>query len=883
MLSTGHVNGREWVREGDGELHEDAFDKSGRPGSFQLPATKEPVKHNDSVHVHVPESVSNTGLYAQRTGTSVSHVIGHVVQGLHYKRKGTLDTLIQERTQEELDLFAACTAGESEEVLRILSKDRSKINARDLEGRTPLITATEANHSLIVLLLLRLGAKVGAGDQQQQTALSHAVVRHNGTAVLALLSALCGLSGSTEHQVNAFLTRRESSLMYALLGDLTSIQIGRATALLALVNPEVVIVTLIRASTATRDKALLIEGRSPFRAAQLMAGSRRFDAAIYSLLLNIAQIIVPNYAATANADGKGTALSMRFPEDSMTSMQGQHSSRELVRCLLDGSHAVEVAVRYEYKPFFVLSSVLNYMDDLWGGSLAISMRSAEEREWMQGKGITADDSTPEPADGVFLIGCRVKHLKHGEGNVISRHRSGRLHVEFDDGETHNYQPASAKNKLTLIALDNEIVRDEDEDEGVASLNILFSWPGFILQGLLLWLPLAIYPPLASALRTPRAKWTLPCGGWRALAVDHYLLEVPVLKFYWSVTLDLLLFLSLTFLSHPRFYTIGGWMFWEPTETLKTLVPIHFFWAVGVTVNEWLQFLQYKSQVLAEFKDQLRRTRLRTCGGFISLMGKIASFIPELLHIDDMVDFFDLFGPLLASISLLDTWVKVAGGRFHEDNVHDQLESTMACALVLLGFRMCTPICGSNPRLAGLLLTHVSLALDSAPRDDDADARPARADGQQDGARRDAVGACADGLPTGLHLWHIRTRRRPQNGSAGGQRGQHGRLRVRAPRDRLQARGGQCRRRARRRRAHMDHWVPPATRGDAEAGFRARVLAQELDLAFDVADGCACNTLQLPAPPMPLTPATSCNHSHAIPALQRHTDDQYAYCHDGEDL
>ena len=135
-----------------------------------------------------------------------------------------------ERTQGELDLFAAARQGESEEVLRILSKDRSQINEQEPETlATPLIMATESNHSLTVLLLLRLGAKVGMVDNQKQTALSHAIVRKNGTVVLALLSALCGLSGSTEHQVSAALTRRESSLMYALLAELTSVKIGRAT------------------------------------------------------------------------------------------------------------------------------------------------------------------------------------------------------------------------------------------------------------------------------------------------------------------------------------------------------------------------------------------------------------------------------------------------------------------------------------------------------------------------------------------------------------------------------------------------------------------------------------------------------------------------------
>lgn len=302
------------------------------------------------------------------------------------------------REQTQSDIFAAARQGDDEELLRILSKDLSKINQQDPETHaTPLIMATERNHSLTVLLLLRLGAKVGMVDKEKQPALSHAIVRKNGTVILALLSALCGLSGSTEHQVSAALTRRESGLMYALLAELTSVQIGRATALLALVNPEAVLVTLIRGSTAVRDKAVLVEHRSPARAEQLRAASRRFDAAISSLLLNIGEVIVPNYDAKSQESRSLTALSMmNFPDSSINSRRGQHSRRELVRCLLDGSHAVEVAVRYEHKPFFALSGVMNYMEDQWGGSLTINMRNAEEQERKQGAGQAIDGDNPNP-------------------------------------------------------------------------------------------------------------------------------------------------------------------------------------------------------------------------------------------------------------------------------------------------------------------------------------------------------------------------------------------------------------------------------------------------------------------------------------------------------
>ena len=48
------------------------------------------------------------------------------------------------------------------------------INVQDPQTHaTPLIMATASNHSLTVMLLVRLGAKVGMIDKQKQTALSH--------------------------------------------------------------------------------------------------------------------------------------------------------------------------------------------------------------------------------------------------------------------------------------------------------------------------------------------------------------------------------------------------------------------------------------------------------------------------------------------------------------------------------------------------------------------------------------------------------------------------------------------------------------------------------------------------------------------------------------
>ena len=53
-------------------------------------------------------------------------------------------------------------------------------------------------------------------------------------------------------------------------------------------------------------------------------------------------------------------------------------------------------MRYEHKPFFALSGVMNYMEDQWGGSLSTNMRNAEEQERKQGSSQAIDGDNPNP-------------------------------------------------------------------------------------------------------------------------------------------------------------------------------------------------------------------------------------------------------------------------------------------------------------------------------------------------------------------------------------------------------------------------------------------------------------------------------------------------------
>jgi hypothetical protein len=227
--------------------------------------------HGASAAVHSAlHVVGNTAHLAEQKAAAAAAKVQEAAHQMPFLHKGPQQSSLG---RLETTLLEASETGDSEKVLRLLGQDRSKIDVQDAEGRTPLICAAANNHSVTVLLLLRLGAKVPIRDQRKKTALSHAIIRHNGTLVIALLSALCGLAGSTARKVDAVLSRRESSLMYSLIANLDSVKIGRAAALIFMVNPEVALVTLIRGSTAARDKARLVEGRSPYRAEQLAAAS----------------------------------------------------------------------------------------------------------------------------------------------------------------------------------------------------------------------------------------------------------------------------------------------------------------------------------------------------------------------------------------------------------------------------------------------------------------------------------------------------------------------------------------------------------------------------------------------------------------------------------
>ena len=181
----------------------------------------------------------------------------------------------------------ACEDGDSEELLRLLSGRSSRDSSSQLQGapvhinvkipatgQTPLMLAAEGNHATCALLLMQRGAKLEARDERGKTALAYAVARGNTILAVAMVAAACGLSGNSQRRVANFLSRKDATELYALLATLDSVKCGRVAALLFLVSPASALVTLLRASVALRDKALLVSRRDPDRASHLTAAAR---------------------------------------------------------------------------------------------------------------------------------------------------------------------------------------------------------------------------------------------------------------------------------------------------------------------------------------------------------------------------------------------------------------------------------------------------------------------------------------------------------------------------------------------------------------------------------------------------------------------------------
>ena len=234
---------------------------------------------------------------------------------------------------------------------------------------------------------------------------------------------------------------------------------------------------------------------------------------------------------------------------------------------------------------------------------------------------------------------------------------------------HRYDAKSVK-KLTLV----DAGPDEHPDSQQRALSfvaVLFATPSFVLQALVLWLPLSIWPPLARRLKDAQFSW--------------YLLEVPCLKFYAAFVIDMLFFVSLTFLAQgPEHLEVFHSKIVEKLG-LRFVVVFHAFWATAIAYSDWERFLSSKWAEIVDIREEVVRM---TRHGFsldsvTSGVTMIASLVAMIFNIDQLVDVCDLFGPLLALIVLADWSVKLED----DGGTSVPMRAMLAYALLLYGWRL----------------------------------------------------------------------------------------------------------------------------------------------------------------------------------------------------
>ena len=80
-----------------------------------------------------------------------------------------------------------------------------------------------------------------------------------------------------------------------------------------------------------------------------------------------------------------------------------------------------------------------------------------------------------------------------------------------DGASRAAHSGSSSAVVQTAAEANNSSEDDDSATSVTELDLLLAFPVFLMQGILFWLPVALYPPL--------------CGKLRLWLGRYYLLEV----------------------------------------------------------------------------------------------------------------------------------------------------------------------------------------------------------------------------------------------------------------------------------------------------------------------------------------------------------------------
>ena len=210
--------------------------------------------------------------------------------------------------------------------------------------------------------------------------------------------------------------------------------------------------------------------------------------------------------------------------------------------------------------------VRTYFEDEWSGQLLLNKRvkkhKKEKKQEMQehellrhtepaqslrrrratpNKSTTSENKDEQREErplnmNDFYLGLEVMHTKHGQGRVQVRScaalysptvihtltdspslspchtrlqeflADGRVQVEFDNGGVHRYNQHSLSKLKVVEAVANH--DDEEECHLLTLMDLLLALPWYVIQALLLWLPLSVCPPLARRLKTGEYSWYL---------------------------------------------------------------------------------------------------------------------------------------------------------------------------------------------------------------------------------------------------------------------------------------------------------------------------------------------------------------------------------------
>jgi ankyrin repeat protein len=629
-------------------------------------------------------------------------------------------------------LLQAAEDGDEQTVARLAHVCNLNSQPSRALGATPLMRATRGNHTVTALILAAHGARVDVADKEGRSSLSYAITCSNLTLCIAFTSAICGLAGDPTKEIAHFVSRKEAELLYRILASMDASRIANAATLLFVTNPRTVLLALVRAITVCRLRAKKVSMRDPAEAEPLLKAAMLVTTAIAAILENAELLInLPNGVYCGYQPDRRDLVS------SILSDKG-------------GQEALQMAAKYQCKHLLHTHEVRQFLEDQWTGQLLDNKRKEAkaliadsfalntrvvhshhgrgtvtelmldgrtcvtfdsgkqhrfmphemhmlraEHEMTHSKKDDPSLSTKGPTDDLGLkdlwVGAEVEHGKHGHGHVASLAmaslKEGKVAVEFDDGSVHYYS-AGSLSKLTLVA-----IRSSNQDEVsahtiVTGLDLLLATPMFLLQGFLLWLPLALWPPLSGKLR----KWL----------GRHYLLEVPALRFFSSFAGDLLFFFSLTYLAHPKLALKHGsglaplinWF------GVRSVVVFHLIWGISIFANELDQFICGHWDQFTDLHAELGRFQLSQA---------LLDIFHVLVQFDDFIDVLDLFGPFFAIIALAEQLYYYDPTRRDQqrptmgEEQHADLMLAYALALLMLGWRIIR-LLNIRPSLGPLVLS-----------------------------------------------------------------------------------------------------------------------------------------------------------------------------------